>query len=898
VLTYKVGEESHIASTNQEKGCALTRNFFPVKLHSDESLLGHEYPKACSRTGKVTREQIRKQLKKLKPFKAPGPNDIPNIVLTKCADKIVDSLLYIYQAMLEDGIMYKPWKEFTTVVLRKPGKSSYSTPKAFRPIALLNTMWKVITVIVANHITYYMEKHQLLPANHFGGRPRCTTSDAIHVLTNEIKAAWRKQEVVSVLFLDIEGAFLNANPTRLVHNLRKRRLPKKYANFVHNMLAGRSTVLKFDGFTSEHTIIDNSIGQGDLLSMVLYQYYNADLLDIPDCKGESTVAYVDDAFMLASGKNFQLAHRKLRILMEKQRGVTNWSTTHSSPLEYSKLTLINFASRHKKTDNPLLVLTHRTIEPTDSTKYLGVIVDRHLNWKAQQSYTVEKGTKWAAQIWRLARPSWGLTPKHAKRLFISVALPKILYALDVWCIPSDDPVLGPKANGSSKVTKQISSIQRAGALAILGGLRTSPTDVLDAYAHLLPAPLLIRKACYRAYVHMATLPPQHPLFKPVNWKTTRTTQKHHGPLQNLARLYETEARSFEKILSVYRDPSSTGVLPFCINTAENKENSAREFENAEEELQVYSDGSAQGSKVGAAAILIRKDAPDRTLHFHLGSDAKHTVHEAELVGMLLALHLIATEKCNNLPSLIAVDNQAVLKAYNSDMRHPGHNVARKFLSLAKRMQKCRGKRKFKLMLRWSAGHCGIEGNKKADREAKRAAYSSSSTAKLLPTFLRKPLPINPATAKRAYNKSLSSKWKVDWEQSPRGMKMKTLDNTTPSVKFLKTISNPKLSHEVASRITQLRMQHAPLNSYLYRFKRVDSANCPACGAIDKDIAHFLLFCPNYAHERWTLGRHACRRKKTLALKSLLGDPDFTVPLSSYIDSTKRFKQNSSEHTQP
>jgi len=204
--------------------------------------------------------------------------------------------------------MYKPWKEFTTVVLRKPGKSSYSMPKAFRPITLLNTMWKVIIVIIANHITYYMEKHQLLPANHFSGCPRHTTSDAIHVLTNKIKAAWRKQEVVSVLFLDIEGTFPNANPTRLVHNLQKRRLPEKYASFVHNMLAGRSTVLKFDGFTSEHTIIDNSIGQGDPLSMVLYQYYNADLLDIPDCKGESAVAYVDDAFMLASGKNFQSAH--------------------------------------------------------------------------------------------------------------------------------------------------------------------------------------------------------------------------------------------------------------------------------------------------------------------------------------------------------------------------------------------------------------------------------------------------------------------------------------------------------------------------------------------------------------------------------------------------------------
>ena len=281
--------------------------------------------------------------------------------------------------MIENSIMYKPWKEFITVVLCKPGKSSYNTPKAFRPIALLNTMWKVITAIVANHITYYTEKYQLLPANHFRGHPSHTTLDTIHMLTNRIKPAWRKREVVSVLFLDIEGAFPNANPTRLVHNLRKRCLPEKYTNFVYNMLAERTTVLKFDGFILEQMIIDNSIGQGDLLSMVLYQYYNTDLLDIPEHWDESAVAYVDNAFMLASGKTFQIAHQKLYDLMEKQRGVISWSTSHSSPLEYSKLALINFVPRHKKSDNPVLTLAHRTIEPTNSTKYLGVIVDKHLN---------------------------------------------------------------------------------------------------------------------------------------------------------------------------------------------------------------------------------------------------------------------------------------------------------------------------------------------------------------------------------------------------------------------------------------------------------------------------------------------------------------------------------------
>ena len=84
-----------------------------------------------------------------------------------------------------------------------------------------------------------------------------------------------------------------------------------------------------------------------------------------------------------------------------------------------------------------------------------------------------------------------------------------------------------------------------------------------------------------------------------------------------------------------------------------------------------------------------------------------------------------------------------------------------------------------------------------------------------------------------------------------------MDGTSPSAKFLKVISNPNLLHEAASRIAQLCLQHVPLNvlnSYLHRFKRTDKANCPACGVHDKNIVHFLIQCPSYAHERWSLER--------------------------------------------
>ena len=82
--------------------------------------------------------------------------------------------------------------------------------------------------------------------------------------------------MVSVLFLDIEGAFPNAVTDRLIHNMRKRRIPRCYTDFVKKLLTGRETRLRFDDFLSDPIPIDNGVGQGDPISMIVYLFYNTD----------------------------------------------------------------------------------------------------------------------------------------------------------------------------------------------------------------------------------------------------------------------------------------------------------------------------------------------------------------------------------------------------------------------------------------------------------------------------------------------------------------------------------------------------------------------------------------------------------------------------------------------
>jgi len=230
-----------------------------------------------------------------------------------------------------------------------------------------------------------------------------------------------------------------------------------------------------------------------------------------------------------------------------------------------------------------------------------------------------------------------------------------------------------------------------------------------------------------------------------------------------------------------------------------------------------------------------------------------------------------------------------IQTLQSNLRNPGQHLAREILCTANRIQKRKGKKCCKLTIRWTAGHKGVKGNEKADEGAKKAAKGSSSDKPSLPHYLHCPLLINPSALKQSRATKLKEIWSEKWCKSTRGNILMKLDKSTPSNGFIKRLSTSNLSRNSASLILQLAITHVPLNTHLKRFQRADSANCPACGARNKMVEHFLLACPSYARERWKLRSEALKLSKNMCIETLLGDLDLTLPLANFIDTTHWFK---------
>jgi hypothetical protein len=195
ILTLKTRNEQGLeipVDDNEDKARTFVKTFFPPAPQLPGNQPQQQYPEPLPDPPTITQEQVRKHIARLSPYKVHGPDGIPNVVLQRCADLLLHRLTKIFRAMLELNIYYDPWREFTTIVLRKPGKPSYETPKAYRPIALICTLAKVLTSIVADNLSQLVEQHRLLPKNHFGGRPGRSTADAVHY---KICTAWRSNRV-------------------------------------------------------------------------------------------------------------------------------------------------------------------------------------------------------------------------------------------------------------------------------------------------------------------------------------------------------------------------------------------------------------------------------------------------------------------------------------------------------------------------------------------------------------------------------------------------------------------------------------------------------------------------------------------------------------------------------
>jgi len=153
----------------------------------------------------------------------------------------LENIIAITNACIEIGYWPNHFKNSMTIVIPKPNKASYDSPKFFRLIVLLNTLGKLIEKVIGNKLQFHVISNDFIQQSQLGGLKFKSTTDAGIVLTHFIHMGQIKNTLISFLAFDITQFFLSLNYCFLALILGKVSFDLRVVKFFLNYLVDRKT---------------------------------------------------------------------------------------------------------------------------------------------------------------------------------------------------------------------------------------------------------------------------------------------------------------------------------------------------------------------------------------------------------------------------------------------------------------------------------------------------------------------------------------------------------------------------------------------------------------------------------------------------------------------------------
>jgi hypothetical protein len=186
---------------------------------------------------------------------APGLDEIPITILKVAWPQIETHILSLFQGCLTYGHHPAPFRTAILAIIPKPNKPDRTSPRAYRPIALLSVLGKGLERLIARKLAWLAISLRVLADQQFGALPLRSSVDLTTCLTHDIEEALNKGLKATLLTMDIKGAFDAVLPGRLVRRLRKQGWPDNLVRWVQSFATGRHVRIRLDGLTGPDTQI-------------------------------------------------------------------------------------------------------------------------------------------------------------------------------------------------------------------------------------------------------------------------------------------------------------------------------------------------------------------------------------------------------------------------------------------------------------------------------------------------------------------------------------------------------------------------------------------------------------------------------------------------------------------
>lgn len=365
---------------------------------------------------------VQEIIKKLK-NKSCGLNSIPVKVLKHIADLISPILSHVFNLSLSFGIFPDSLKIARVTPIFKGGdKCSVNN---YRPISILPIVSKIFEKIIYKKVYSYLETKTYLYNKQYGFRSKKSTTQAILNHLQYIYSNIDEGNFVFSVFLDFRKAFDCVDHDILLSKLNCYGIRGLALNWFRSYLTNRKQYVVIGNAKSELLNINHGVPQGSVLGPLLFLIFINDI--VKSTALFDFILFADDSTLSTSYPSVNQLNITETINDELQR-VSNWLKANKLCINIDKTKYMLFS--YRKTSNIHgIKFGDDQISETDSTKFLGIIIDKNLTFKPHITYISSKLSK---SIGILHKVKHILPEEALKILYRTLIHPYIQYGIEAW----------------------------------------------------------------------------------------------------------------------------------------------------------------------------------------------------------------------------------------------------------------------------------------------------------------------------------------------------------------------------------------------------------------------------------------------------------------------------------
>ena len=234
----------------------------------------------------------------------------------------------------------------------------------------------------------YLDKHELFYNSQYGFRKDHSCSDAIMELTSEILKNKEHNMHTASVFIDLSKAFDTLDPSILLSKMNRYGIRGITNNWFESYLKNRKLRVRcragIEREVAYSSLYDVEYGapQGSCLGPLLFLLFTNDLY--------RNLEY-SNAILFADNTTVYKGHRNLNYLkwcLETDlTTLVDWFKANKLTLNMSETVYMLFKNKEDGTTDHITIDNEKIVE-SENTKFLGLWMDKNLNWKKHTSILI------------------------------------------------------------------------------------------------------------------------------------------------------------------------------------------------------------------------------------------------------------------------------------------------------------------------------------------------------------------------------------------------------------------------------------------------------------------------------------------------------------------------------